>query len=181
MKYRRQATILISLAALLLLFAAIPAAFKRRDAVPGLETSDRTLLRIWITSSPGGGPTWLTEQLSQWEKQNPAVMTYLRSVPPEALLAPDVVLPDLVLFMPGDFSEPQSFLVPASAPTALRDVLLRSGRCGGIQYGLPLCWGGYVLAIDGALDPGSAAAPAPTALLVTLSQSKWLHENKTSS
>lgn len=165
MKHRRQVTILLSLTALLLLFAAVPATMTRHDTVPGLEKPDRTLLRIWVTSSPGGGQAWLTAQLRKWERQNPAVMTYLRSVTPEALFEPDTVLPDIVLFMPGDFPDRQAFLTQLSAPDSLREELLRSGRRKGDQYGLPLCWGGYVLAIDSALEPGSATTPTPATLL----------------
>ena len=44
---------------------------------PGPE---RTLLRIWAVSSVGGGESWLKEQLRLFERNNPGVMTYLRTV-----------------------------------------------------------------------------------------------------
>lgn len=165
MRRRRKATIIFALLALLLLFAVLPPVLRRTARVPGLADRERTLLRIWVTSSPGGAQAWLTSQLREWEKQNPSVMTYLRSVTPDELLSAGAVLPDIVLFMPGDFTDPSGVLTPVADPGGLREELLRSGVWRGSQYGLPLCWGGYVLAIDGALEPGSAATPAPTTLL----------------
>lgn len=165
MQPRRKATILFAFLVLLLLFAILPTASQQSSRIPGLAEKRRTLLRIWVTGSPGGAQAWLTTQLRAWEKENPSVMTYLRSVSPDELLSADAVLPDIVLFMPGDFEDPSGFLTSLSDPGGLRAELLRGGLWRGSQYGLPLCWGGYVLAIDGALEPGTAATPAPTTLL----------------
>lgn len=156
------------LPALLLILTAgcVMVAFRSTISdVPGLTGQQRTLLRIWITGSPGGGQTWLTRQLAAYEKQHRGVMTHLRIVAPEELNAPDAVLPDLVLCMPGDVTDPAAHFVPVSTDAALREPLLQSGRRQGTQYGWPLCWGAWVLAIDSALDPHPAATPAPTTLL----------------
>ena len=138
--------------------------------VPSLTARDRTLLRIWVVNSPGGGQAWLKQQLRQFEKKHRGVSTYVRTVSAAELSAPDAILPDVVLYMPGDVTEPSSLFLPLSGDMAsrdglLREELLRCGRCQGLQYGLPLCWGTWVLAIDSALEPGSAATPAPTTLL----------------
>lgn len=135
------------------------------NEVPGLTGAERTLLRIWVTGSPGGGQTWLTGQLSAFEKQHPGVMTHLRLVPSSELSAPDAILPDLVLCMPGDITEPAAFFRSLAPDDALREPLLACGRYAGVQYGIPLCWGAWVLAIDSTLDPVPAATPAPTTLL----------------
>ncbi len=129
------------------------------------QARERSLLRIWVTSSVGGGTAWLREQLKAWEKQHPGVMTYLRTVSPEEPLGEDAVLPDVILYMPGDFTSPQALFSPLTGSMTAREELLRSGRWQGQQYGLPLCWGAWVLAIDGALEPDMAATPAPTTLL----------------
>lgn len=165
MRRRRIATIILAFSALMLLFSVLPRTSRRAKRIPGLTGTERTLLRIWVTGSPGGAPAWLTGQLREWERQNPAVMTYLRSVSPQELANPEAVLPDVVLFMPGDFTDPGAHLAAVSAPDGLREELLHSGLWQGRQYALPLCWGGYVLAIDGALEPGTVATPAPTTLL----------------
>lgn len=141
-----------------------------KDAPPSLSPKERTLLRIWVVNAPGGGMAWLKDQLRLYEKQHPGVSTYLRSVSGDELTAPEAVLPDMVLCMPGDVTEPQGLFLPLSGAMAarngpLREELLRAGRWQGQQYGLPLCWGAWVLAIDSALEPGSAVTPAPTTLL----------------
>ncbi|MBQ8655136.1 MAG: hypothetical protein IJ507_09380 [Clostridia bacterium] len=128
------------------------------------EGNARSLLRIWSISSVGGGESWLKERLRAFEKQHPGVMTYLRSVSPEELELADAVLPDLVLYTPGTLTAPQELFIPISGAGQLRESVLRCGRWQNQQYGLPLCWGGYVLCWDGALDPHSAATPAPTTL-----------------
>jgi len=143
----------------------LPAAMRRESRIPGLSAPERTLLRIWVTGSPGGGQAWLTAQLKAWEKQQPDVMTYLRTVSPEEAASTDAVLPDIILYLPGDFTAPQTLFTPLTGELPAREPLLRAGRWQGEQYGLPLCWGAWVLAIDSALEPGSAMTPAPTTLL----------------
>lgn len=138
---------------------------------PGLSAEDRVLLRIWAMNAPGGGHAWLKQQLRAFEKQYPGISTWLRMVSAEELTAPETVLPDVVLYMPGDITAPDAFFLPLAGDAAargsslLREELLRCGRWQNQQYGLPLCWGAWVLAIDSALEPGSAVTPAPTTLL----------------
>lgn len=153
----------IVLAAALVLLT--PALWSRR-MVPRLpHAADRTLLRVWVTSSVGGGQAWLKEQLKVWEKRNPGVMTYLRTVSPEEITVENAVLPDVILYMPGDFTAPEEIFSPLSGELNARASLLRAGKWRNQQYGLPLCYGAWVLAIDSAIEPGSAATPAPTTLL----------------
>lgn len=138
--------------------------------LPGLSAAKRTLLRVWVVSSPGGGQAWLTRQLRQFEKKHPGVSTYLRTASAAELSAEDAILPDVVFYMPGDITAPDQPFLPLSGELTardglLREELLRCGRWQGQQYGLPLCWGAWVLAIDSALEPGSITTPAPTTLL----------------
>lgn len=142
----------------------------REARVPGLAAKERTLLRIWVVNAPGGAQTWLKAQLRQFEKQHPGVSTWLRTVSAAELTAPETVLPDIVFYMPGDVTSPERVFLPLSGDMPardglLREELLRCGRWQNQQYGLPLCWGAWVLAIDSALEPGSAVTPAPTTLL----------------
>ena len=139
--------------------------------VPGLTDKERTLLRIWVVDAPGGAVSWLKGQLKGFEKRHPGVSTYLRTVDAAELTDPEAVLPDMVLYMPGDVPSPEGLFLPMTGEATvreeglLREELLRCGRWQGKQYGLPLCWGAWVLAIDSALEPGSATTPAPTTLL----------------
>lgn len=134
-------------------------------ALPGTDEPERTLLRLWVIDAPGGAQSWLTKQLAVFEKQQPGVMTYLRSASAGELTSPDAVLPDMVLYMPGQISAPQQLFVPLAGSLPVREELLRCGRWKGEQYGLPLCWSAWVLAIDSALEPGTALTPSPTTLL----------------
>lgn len=137
-----------------------------REMPPLPAGEKRQLLRIWLVSSPGGGESWLRACLRQWEKQHPRTMTYLRSVTPVDASAPDAALPDIVLYMPGDFTSPQDVFTPLVIPGPVLEPLLRAGRWQDAQYGLPLCYAAYALAIDSTLEPGQAAfTPAPTTLL----------------
>lgn len=144
---------------------ALPHTRQEAEHVPGLDAPQRTLLRIWLTGSPGGGQAWLTAQLQAFAKHHPGVMTHLRIVSPQELTVPDAVLPDLVLFQPGDVTDPAAHFVPITGDWPLRAPLLHAGQLDGTQYALPLCWGAWVLAIDSALDPAPAATPAPAPLL----------------
>lgn len=143
----------------------------KQEGVPGLDAKERVLLRIWAVDSPGGGQSWLKEQLKVFGRRYPQVSTYLRLVSAEELTAPEAVLPDIVLYMPGSLTAPQTLFLPLSGDmasretSAIREELLRCGRWQTRQYGLPLCYGAWVLAIDSALEPGSALTPAPTTLL----------------
>ena len=160
--FLRTAAALLAIAALL---ASLTVLRSPRREIPGLGGRERVLLRIWITGSPGGAQSWLTEQLRLWEKQQPGVMTHLRLVTPEEAFAPDAVLPDLILCMPGDFTDPGVLFSPQEAGSGIRQPLLQAGLWEGRQYALPLCWGAWVMAIDSTLDPVPAASPAPTTLL----------------
>lgn len=152
------------------LIARLPSLLKAPAPVPGLTAKERVLLRIWTVDAPGGGQAWLKQQLRAFEKAHPGVSTWLRTVSPEDLTDPEAVLPDVILYMPGNLSSPEQHFLPLTGEMAARDglireELLRCGRWRGEQYGLPLCWGGWVLAVDSALEPGPAVTPAPTTLL----------------
>lgn len=173
MDRRRLKKAVITLCCLALLGGAAAGAYRMKagnGSIPGLEGKQRRLLRIWVVDAPGGGMSWLRGQLRTFEKQHAGVSTYLRQVSRDEMKAEDAVLPDIVLYMPGDLSAPEGMLPIMGEDVArgkgvLREELLRCGRWQGQQYGLPLCWGGWVLAIDSALEPGAAVTPAPTTLL----------------
>lgn len=161
---RRSVICLVGLAltaAAALLLCASP----RGERLPGAEPARGRLVRVWVVSSVGGGESWLRACLKDWEAAHPGVMTYLRAVSAEELVREDAVLPDILLYTPGDLAAPERLFTPLSGTENIREPLLRCGRWRGQLYGLPLCYGGYVLAIHGALEPQHAATPAPTTLL----------------
>ncbi len=164
MKFRPLVCIAALLLTGLIVYFALHAA-PIRAALPGAEAPARHLLRIWVCSSIGGGESWLRDCLKTWEKQNPGAMTFLRIVSPEELTRPDAVLPDVLLYTPGTITAPQELFVPLTNASGIREPLLRAGRWQLQQYGLPLCYAGYALAIDSANEPQLAVTPAPTTLL----------------
>ena len=136
-------TLLCALAILLTaaLVLLTPAILSGQTAPRLPHAADRTLLRVWVTSSVGGGQSWLREQLKVWEKRHPGVMTYLRTVSPEEIAAEQAVLPDIILYMPGDIAAPEEIFSPLSGELNAKESLLRAGRWRNQQYGLPLCYG----------------------------------------
>ena len=164
MKHRR----LIVLAALLLSGVVVwfgLHAKPAREHLPGAEQAQRQLLRIWVVDAIGGSESWLRDCLKDWEKANPGAMTFLRRVSADELVREDAVLPDILLYTPGSIAEPDKLFLPYSGNIGVKDELLRAGRWKGQQYGLPLCFGGYALAIDSSIEPHLAVTPAPTTLL----------------
>lgn len=163
--------LLLRLAALLLaavMVMTIPpllAGGRPDAALPGAEDTPRTLLRIWVTDAPGGGMAWLRKQLASFEKQHPGIATYIRQVTPEMLCGGESPLPEIVLFMPGDVTDPEAHFVPMTGALMGEEALLRAGRWQGKQYAAPLCWGGWVLAVDSRCDNAPQITPAPTTLL----------------
>ncbi len=162
---RRRAICLAALALTALTLWLLPRVHTQSPSALSGRGNDRTLLRIWSVSSVGGGESWLKARLRAFEKANPGVMTYLRTVTPDALYEEDAVLPDVVLYTPGALTDPEKLLMPIGNISGVREPLLRCGRWKGEQFGLPLCYGAYVLAIDSAIEPHEAATPAPTTLL----------------
>lgn len=170
MNRKRKAALAVICTGILLLAGWSVTRHAARRMLPSLTAKERTLLRIWVVNAPGGGQAWLKSQLRQFERQHPGISTYLRTVSTAELSVPDTVLPDVVLYMPGDVSDPSAHFLPLSGDMPaqdglLREELLRCGRWRNVQYGLPLCWATWVLGVDSALEPGSAMTPAPTTLL----------------
>lgn len=158
----------LCLAALALMGLILWQALTMKPSVPGMpgaEPAARRLIRIWVADTIGGGEKWLRACLRTYEKQHPGTMTFLRFVSMEEISRPDAVLPDLLLYTPGMVERPQDHFLPIANVTGIREEVLRAGRWQGEQYALPLCYAGYALAIDAALEPHLAVTPAPTTLL----------------
>lgn len=159
----RKKIIICALSVLLLILSGVLAFYLHRQNRPiaGLSGDNRTLLRVWMLRTPGGAARWVETQLSAYERQHPGVLIYLRQVSADELTAEETLLPDVVLYRPGDITDPDGLFLPISGDAPIFAGLLSGGR----QVAYPLCWGAWVLAVDSAYDPQTAATPAPTTLL----------------
>ncbi len=137
-------------------------------APSGLNGEWRTLVRVWLVDAPGGAARWLSGQMEAFEKQHPGTQVYLRQVTADELTRPEAILPDVALYMPGTLETPGALELQWAALEGdwpLETGLLSGGQLDGVQYALPLCWGGWVLAVNSAYDETVAATPAPTTLI----------------
>lgn len=159
----RKKIIICALSVLLLILSGVLAFYLHGQNRPiaGLSGDNRTLLRVWMLHSPGGAARWVETQLSAYERQHPGVLIYLRQVSADELTAEENLLPDVVLYRPGDIPDPDGLFLPISGDAPIFAGLLSGGR----QVAYPLCWGAWVLAVDSAYDPQTAATPAPMTLL----------------
>lgn len=135
-----------------------------RETLPGARLPQRRQVRVWTLGAIGGGTSWLKSALRAYEKEFPGAMTYLREASVEELSSPDAPLPDLVIYLPGDVSDPSAFS-PLSGEINAEEALLRCGRWEGRQMAAPLCYGGYVAAISETMEQSAVQTPAPTPLL----------------
>lgn len=159
----RKRIVISVLSVLLLILSGVLAFYLHGQNRPiaGLSGDNRTLLRVWMLRTPGGAARWVETQLSAYERQHPGVLIYLRQVSADELTAEESLLPDVVLYRPGDIADPDGLFLPISGDAPIFAGLLSGGR----QVAYPLCWGAWVLAVDSAYDPQTAATPAPTTLL----------------
>lgn len=159
----RKRIIICVLSVLLLILSGVLAFYLHGQNRPiaGLLGDNRTLLRVWMLHSPGGAARWVETQLSAYERRHPGVLIYLRQVSADELTAEETLLPDVVLYRPGDVPDPDGLFLPISGDAPIFAGLLSGGR----QVAYPLCWGAWVLAVDSAYDHQTAATPAPTTLL----------------
>ncbi len=141
-------------------------ALNREDALPpGISAPEKRLLRVWLMEDTLSASSWLKRQSSRMENAQRGVSVYLRTARPQELLQPDAVLPDLIIFRPGAINNPESLFLPLTGEFPLADGALRAGKWQAVQYAVPVCMDGYVLAYDPALTGVAAATPAPTPLL----------------
>ena len=104
----RKKIIICALSVLLLILSGVLAFYLHGQNRPiaGLSGDNRTLLRVWMLHSPGGAARWVETQLSAYERQHPGALIYLRQVSADELTAEENLLPDVVLYRPGDIPDP---------------------------------------------------------------------------
>lgn len=154
------------LAGVLLAAAVVLLMQKGETGAPsGLSGEGRTLVRVWLVDAPGGAARWLSGQVEAFEKQHSGTQVYLRQVTADELTRQEAILPDVALYMPGTLGMPGLPWAALEGDWPLETGLLAGGQLDGVQYALPLCWGGWVLAVNSAYDETVAATPAPTTLI----------------
>ena len=166
----RRLAILVFLCLTLLMGLLFPEvwerAVNREDALPpGISAPETRLLRVWLIEENLSASSWLKRQAARFEDVEGGVSVYLRTARPQELSQPDSVLPDLVVFSPGAVKCPENLFLPLTGEFPLADGVLRAGKWQMLQYAVPICMDGYVLAFDPALTGAAAATPAPTPLL----------------
>jgi len=126
----RKKIIICALSVLLLILSGVLAFYLHGQNRPiaGLSGDNRTLLRVWMLHSPGGAARWVETQLSAYERQHPGMLIYLRQVSADELTAEESLLPDVVLYRPGDITDPDGLFLPISGDAPIFAGLLSGGR-----------------------------------------------------
>lgn len=134
------------------LSALLPAS--RQELVQRSYASWCGVLRIWKCEGwpcgSGSLTAWLNECVAAFEKQYPGVYIQISDVSPEAMQRfsyGDAVPPDAILFPPGLFETPDALSVFDDSPP-LRPNLIASGTYSGRLYAVPVCMGGYAMALN---------------------------------
>ncbi len=141
-------------------------AVNREDTLPpGISAPETQLLRVWLIAENLSASSWLKRQAARFENEQGGVSVYLRTARAQELSQPESVLPDLIVFGPGAVKNPESLFLPLVGEFPLADGTQRAGRFKTMQYAMPICMDGYVLAFDPALTGAAASTPAPTPLL----------------
>ncbi len=157
----------LALSALLLLclpslLARIAAQDGQRMA-PRLRPQKSQTLTVWIMQDSTAGQKALNRQIALFEEAVPGVRVFLRKADQKDLTAPEAVLPDVLLFSPGAFMEPEKYLLPYANPPGEIAGALSAGQSQGQQYALPLWFAPAVLAVPlSALPQEVAVTPRPT-------------------
>ncbi len=141
-------------------------AVNREDKLPpGISAPETRLLRVWLIAENLSASSWLKRQAARLEDEEGGVSVYMRTARPQELSQPESVLPDLIVFGPGAVKNPESLFLPLTGEFHQSDGTLRAGRWQTLQYAVPICMDGYVLAFDPVLTGAAASTPAPTPLL----------------
>lgn len=166
----RRTSILCSLLLTAALLLALPSLLEGlppwdgQRMAPRLRPAKTQPLVVWLLTDPTGSGTFLSRQISLFEKENPGVRVFLRKADVLELTAQGAVLPDVLLFGPGAFGQPGRVLLPLAADMDLSPAALLAGQSAMTQYALPLWIAPSVLAVPAALLPSdiAPASPAPS-------------------
>lgn len=128
--------------------------FSVKEARSLLPERERAVLRVWVTETFTGSLSCVTRAAQRFEKDNPGVNVRVRRAQADEYTAPDAVLPDVALYMPGIFSAPETLFVPLAEDGRVRAAYLSAGKWQDTLYGLPVLAGAYGLMVNDALLQG---------------------------
>ena len=159
----RRASLLLSLLLTAALLYLLPGLMGPVDAGDDNRMDERLrparmrTLTVWLM--PGGvdDRKLLGEACAAFEKEQPGVRVFLRTVTAEEWTAEDAVLPDVALLATGSLTIPEQVLLPL---TGMGETAA-SGRSGGTDYAVPLWLEANVLSLP-AEWTSSTPLTAPT-------------------
>lgn len=166
----RRWSILSALMATALLLFCLPGLMRQQWSHPG-RTDDRLkpapsrTMVVWVTSWMEEDRKLITSLCGAFEKQRPGLRIFLRRTDASELMAPEAVLPDVVLHTTGDVLAPENVLLPLTSPEGVGEGLLAAGMHQGSLYGVPLWYAPQMLSVPKAWfrqedAPGRATTPA---------------------
>ena len=162
----RRSGLLGALVATALLMALLPGVFSSfftGDANrmnESLRPATSRTLTLWLVGAPLGDEKLISQLCTACERSRPGLRIYLRRADAAELTHPEAVLPDVVLYGPGDILLPEKCLLPIQAPENISPESLSCGRSAGVLYGLPLWYAPSVLSLPKSWLQPEAAAPA---------------------
>lgn len=166
----RRASLLLSLLMTAALIYLLPGIMSGLGSGDGNRMDERLrparmrTLTVWLMPGGVNDRKLLNQACAAFEKQQPGVRVFLRTVTAEEWTAADAVLPDVALLATGSLNIPERVLVPLAGIEEAG----ASGRSGGVTYALPLWLEANVLSFPTAwIASASTAQPAPSALLAS--------------
>ena len=166
----RRVSLLLSLMMTAVLIYLLPGMMSSFETGDGNRMDERLrpaqmrTLTVWLM--PGGidDRKLLSEACAAFEKEQPGVRVFLRTVTAEEWTAPDAVLPDVALLATGSLNIPEKVLIPLAG----MEEAGASGRSGGVTYALPLWLEANVLSLPAEwIEATSTAQPTASALLAS--------------
>ena len=150
----RRASLLLSLLMTAALIYLLPGIMSGLGSGDGNRMDERLrparmrTLTVWLMPGGVNDRKLLNQACAAFEKQQPGVRVFLRTVTAEEWTAADAVIPDVALLATGSLNIPERVLVPLAGIEEAG----ASGRSGGVTYALPLWLEANVLSFPHSMD-----------------------------
>lgn len=138
--------------AVIILIIKIPVAYQMittPDIMLNQNAAPSVVLRIWYCESwTGNGMQWLLKQIAAFEKANKGTRVTVRSIQKNEWLVDGLVIPDILLFEAGALHNPEEWLMQIKNTYSLKEPFQFTGMHHGLQYAVPVCYGGNVRLVN---------------------------------